>query len=141
MTEKLEPDEKTIASLNASLEKCWNDAENPLPYIPLVVPPIEVPEFNFFGNGKEWHTEKKDEYTTPATPASTPRDTLQADGADELDFIMGQSLNNMMMEEQRKPVRRYYGEVTETETRYGSRMSSPSFLGGQIRARVSMRSR
>lgn len=27
MTEKLEPDEKTIASLNASLEKCWNDAE------------------------------------------------------------------------------------------------------------------
>ena len=33
MTEKLEPDEKTIASLNASLEKCWNDAENPLPYI------------------------------------------------------------------------------------------------------------
>ena len=104
MTEKLEPDEKTIASLNASLEKCWNDAENPLPYIPLVVPPIEVPEFNFFGNGKEWHTEKKDEYTTPATPASTPRDTLQADGADELDFIMGQSLNNMMMEEQRKPV-------------------------------------
>ena len=79
MTEKLEPDEKTIASLNASLEKCWNDAENPLPYIPLVVPPIEVPEFNLFGNGKEWHTEKKDEYTTPATPASTPRDTLQAD--------------------------------------------------------------
>ena len=65
MTEKLEPDEKTIASLNASLEKCWNDAENPLPYIPLVVPPIEVPEFNFFGNGKEWHTEKKDEYTPP----------------------------------------------------------------------------
>ena len=54
MTEKLEPDEKTIASLNASLEKCWNDAENPLPYIPLVVPPIEVPEFNPFGNGKEW---------------------------------------------------------------------------------------
>ena len=51
MTEKLEPDEKTIASLNASLEKCWNDAENPLPYIPLVVPPIEVPEFNPFGNG------------------------------------------------------------------------------------------
>ena len=53
MTEKLEPDEKTIASLNASLEKCWNDAENPLPYIPLVVPPIEVPEFNLLGNGKE----------------------------------------------------------------------------------------
>lgn len=104
MTEKLEPDEKTIASLNASLEKCWNDAENPLPYIPLVVPPIEVPEFNLFGNGKEWHTEREDEYTTPATPASTPRDTQQADGADELDFIMGQSLNNMMMEEQRKPV-------------------------------------
>ena len=51
MTEKLEPDEKTIASVNASLEKCWNDAENPLPYIPLVVPPIEVPEFNPFGNG------------------------------------------------------------------------------------------
>ena len=42
MTEKLEPDEKTIASLNASLEKCWNDAENPLPYIPLVVPPIWI---------------------------------------------------------------------------------------------------
>lgn len=59
MTEKLEPDEKTIASLNASLEKCWNDAENPLPYIPLVVPPIEVPEFNLFGNGKEWHTERR----------------------------------------------------------------------------------
>lgn len=101
MTEKLEPDEKTIASVNASLEKCWNDAENPLPYIPLVVPPIEVPEFNLFGNGKEWHTEREDEYTTPA---STPRDTQQADGADELDFIMGQSLNSMMMEEQRKPV-------------------------------------
>ena len=101
MTEKLEPDEKTIASVNASLEKCWNDAENPLPYIPLVVPPIEVPEFNPFGNGKEWHTEREDEYTTPA---STPRDTQQADGADGLDFIMGQSLNNMMMEEQRKPV-------------------------------------
>ena len=101
MTEKLEPDEKTIASVNASLEKCWNDAENPLPYIPLVVPPIEVPEFNPFGNGKEWHTEREDEYTTPA---STPRDTQQADGADELDFIMGQSLNSMMMEEQRKPV-------------------------------------
>ena len=101
MTEKLEPDEKTIASLNASLEKCWNDAESPLPYIPLVVPPIEVPEFNLFGNGKEWHTEREDEYTTPA---STPRDTQQADGADELDFIMGQSLNSMMMEEQRKPV-------------------------------------
>ena len=104
MTEKLEPDEKTIASLNASLEKCWNDAESPLPYIPLVVPPIEVPEFNLFGNGKEWHTEREDEYTTPVTPASTPRDTQQADGADELDFIMGQSLNSMMMEEQRKPV-------------------------------------
>ena len=101
MTEKLEPDEKTIASVNASLEKCWNDAENPLPYIPLVVPPIEVPEFNFFGNGKEWHTEREDEYTTPA---STPRDTQQADEADGLDFIMGQSLNSMMMEEQRKPV-------------------------------------
>lgn len=101
MTEKLEPDEKTIASVNASLEKCWNDAENPLPYIPLVVPPIEVPEFNPFGNGKEWHTEREDEYTTPA---STPRDTQQADGADGLDFIMGQSLNSMMMEEQRKPV-------------------------------------
>ena len=104
MTEKLEPDEKTTASLNASLEKCWNDAESPLPYIPLVVPPIEVPEFNLFGSGKEWHTEREDEYTTPATPASTPRDTQQADGADELDFIMGQSLNSMMMEEQRKPV-------------------------------------
>lgn len=104
MTEKLEPDEKTIASVNASLEKCWNDAENPLPYIPLVVPPIEVPEFNPFGNGKEWHTEREDGYTAPATPASTPRDTQQADGADELDFIMGQSLNSMMMEEQRKPV-------------------------------------
>lgn len=101
MTEKLEPDEKTIASVNASLEKCWNDAENPLPYIPLVVPPIEVPEFNPFGNGKEWHTEREDGYTTPA---STPRDTQQADGADGLDFIMGQSLNSMMMEEQRKPV-------------------------------------
>ena len=101
MTEKLEPDEKTIASVNASLEKCWNDAENPLPYIPLVVPPIEVPEFNPFGNGKEWHTEREDEYTTPA---STPRDTQQADEADGLDFIMGQSLNSMMMEEQRKPV-------------------------------------
>lgn len=101
MTEKLEPDEKTIASVNASLEKCWNDAENPLPYIPLVVPPIEVPEFNPFGNGKEWHMEREDEYTTPA---STPRDTQQADGADGLDFIMGQSLNSMMMEEQRKPV-------------------------------------
>lgn len=101
MTEKLEPDEKTIASVNASLEKCWNDAENPLPYIPLVVPPIEVPEFNLFGNGKEWHTEREDGYTTPA---STPRDTQQADGADGLDFIMGQSLNSMMMEEQRKPV-------------------------------------
>ena len=101
MTEKLEPDEKTIASVNASLEKCWNDAENPLPYIPLVVPPIEVPEFNPFGNGKEWHTEREDGYTTPA---STPRDTQQADEADGLDLIMGQSLNNMMMEEQRKPV-------------------------------------
>lgn len=101
MTEKLEPDEKTIASVNASLEKCWNDAENPLPYIPLVVPPIEVPEFNPFGNGKEWHTEREDGYTTPA---STPRDTQQADEADGLDLIMGQSLNSMMMEEQRKPV-------------------------------------
>lgn len=104
MTEKLEPDEKIIASLNASLEKCWNDAENPLPYIPLVVPPIELPEFNLFGNGKEWHTEREDGYTEPAIPASTPKDTQQADGADELDFIMGQSLNSMMMEEQRKPV-------------------------------------
>ena len=101
MTENLEPDEKITASLNASLEKCWNDAESPLPYIPLVVPPIEVPEFNPFGNGKEWHMEREDEYTTPA---STPRDTQQADGADGLDFIMGQSLNSMMMEEQRKPV-------------------------------------
>lgn len=101
MTEKLEPDEKIIASLNASLEKCWNDAESPLPYIPLVVPPIEVPEFNLFGNGKEWHTEREDEYTTPA---STPRDTQQADEADGLDFIMGKSLNSMMMEEKRKPV-------------------------------------
>ena len=101
MTEKLEPDEKIIASLNASLEKCWNDAESPLPYIPLVVPPIEVPEFNPFGNGKEWHTEREDEYTTPA---STPRDTQQADEADGLDFIMGKSLNSMMMEEKRKPV-------------------------------------
>ncbi len=44
MTEKLEPDEKTIASLNASLEKCWNDAENPLPYIPLVVATHMNPE-------------------------------------------------------------------------------------------------
>lgn len=104
MTENLEPDEKIIASLNASLEKCWNDAESPLPYIPLVVPPIEVPEFNLFGSGKEWHTEREDGYTALATPASTPRDTHQADGADGLDFIMGQSLNNMMMEEQRKPV-------------------------------------
>ena len=104
MTEKLEPDEKIIASLNASLEKCWNDAESPLPYIPLVVPPIEVPEFNLFGSGKEWQTEREDGYTAPATPASTPKDTQQADGADGLDFIMGQSLNSMMMEEQRKPV-------------------------------------
>lgn len=103
-TENLEPDEKITASLNASLEKCWNDAASPLPYIPLVMPPIEVPEFNLFGNGKEWHTEREDGYTAPATPASTPRDTHQADGADGLDFIMGQSLNNMMMEEQRKPV-------------------------------------
>ena len=101
MTEKLEPDEKITASLNASLEKCWNDAESPLPYIPLVVPPIEVPEFNLFGSGKEY---VGDGYTAPATPASTPRDIQQADGADGLDFIMGQSLNNMMMEEQRKPV-------------------------------------
>ena len=52
MTEKLEPDEKTIASLNASLEKCWNDAENPLPYIPLVVPPIEVPDSTSSATGK-----------------------------------------------------------------------------------------
>ena len=104
MTEKLEPDEKTIASVNASLKKCWNDAESPLPYIPLVVPPIEVPEFNLFGSGKEWQTEREDGYTAPATPVSTPRNTQQADGADGLDFIMGQSLNSMMMEEQRKPV-------------------------------------
>ena len=104
MTEKLEPDEKIIASLNASLEKCWNDAESPLPYIPLVVPPIEVPEFNLFGSGKEWHAEREDGYTAPATPASTPRDTQQAEEADELDFIMGKSLNSMMMEEKRKPV-------------------------------------
>ena len=104
MTEKLEPDEKTIASINASLEKCWNDAESPLPYIPLVVPPIEVPEFNLFGSGKEWYTEREDGYTAPATPVSTPRNTQQADGADGLDFIMGQSLNSMMMKEQRKPV-------------------------------------
>ena len=104
MTEKLEPDEKTIASINASLEKCWNDAESPLPYIPLVVPPIEVPEFNLFGSGKEWQTEREDGYTAPATPVSTPRNTQQADGADGLDFIMGQSLNSMMMKEQRKPV-------------------------------------
>ena len=100
MTEKLEPDEKTIASLNASLEKCWNDAENPLPYIPLVVPPIEVPEFNLFGSGKEWHTEREDGYTAFATP----KDTQPAEEADELDFIMGKSLNSMMMEEKRKPV-------------------------------------
>ena len=78
MTEKLEPDEKTIASVNASLEKCWNDAENPLPYIPLVVPPIEVPEFNPFGNGKEWHTEREDGYTAPATPASRPNTSSPA---------------------------------------------------------------
>lgn len=104
MTEKLEPDEKIIASLNASLEKCWNDAESPLPYIPLVVPPIEVPEFNLFGSGKEWHAEREDGYTVPATPASTPKDTQQAKEADELDFIMGKSLNSMMMEEKRKPV-------------------------------------
>lgn len=104
MTEKLEPDEKTIASINASLEKCWNDAESPLPYIPLVMPPIEVPEFNLFGSGKEWYTEREDGYTAPATPVSTPRNTQQADGADGLDFIMGQSLNSMMMKEQRKPV-------------------------------------
>ena len=104
MTEKLEPDEKTIASVNASLKKCWNDAESPLPYIPLVVPPIEVPEFNLFGSGKEWQTEREDGYTAPATPVSTPRNTQQADGADGLDFIMGQSLNSMMMKEQRKPV-------------------------------------
>lgn len=101
MTEKLEPDEKIIASLNASLEKCWNDAESPLPYIPLVVPPIEVPEFNLFGSGKEY---VGDGYTAPATPASTPKDTQQAKEADGLDFIMGKSLNSMMMEEKRKPV-------------------------------------
>ena len=95
MTEKLEPDEKIIASLNASLEKCWNDAESPLPYIPLVVPPIEVPEFNLFGSGKEWHAEREDGYTAPATP----KDTQPAEEADELDFIMGKSLNSMMMEE------------------------------------------
>ena len=100
MTEKLEPDEKIIASLNASLEKCWNDAESPLPYIPLVVPPIEVPEFNLFGSGKEWHAEREDGYTAPATP----KDTQPAEEADELDFIMGKSLNSMMMEEKRKPV-------------------------------------
>ena len=100
MTEKLEPDEKTIASINASLEKCWNDAESPLPYIPLVVPPIEVPEFNLFGSGKEWHTEREDGYTAFATP----KDTQPAEEADELDFIMGKSLNRMMMEEKRKPV-------------------------------------
>jgi len=100
MTEKLEPDEKIIASLNASLEKCWNDAESPLPYIPLVVPPIEVPEFNLFGSGKEWHTEREDGYTAFATP----KDTQPAEEADELDFIMGKSLNSMMMEEKRKPV-------------------------------------
>ena len=100
MTEKLEPDEKTIASINASLEKCWNDAESPLPYIPLVVPPIEVPEFNLFGSGKEWHTEREDGYTAFATP----KDTQPAEEADELDFIMGKSLNSMMMEEKRKPV-------------------------------------
>lgn len=97
MTEKLEPDEKITASLNASLEKCWNDAASPLPYIPLVMPPIEVPEFNLFGNGKEY---VGDGYTTPATP----KDTQPAEEADELDFIMGKSLNSMMMEEQRKPV-------------------------------------
>ena len=100
MTEKLEPDEKTIASLNASLEKCWNDAESPLPYIPLVVPPIEVPEFNLFGSGKEWHAEREDGYTAPATP----KDTQPAEEADKLDFIMGKSLNSMMMEEKRKPM-------------------------------------
>ena len=100
MTEKLEPDEKIIASLNASLEKCWNDAESPLPYIPLVVPPIEVPEFNLFGSGKEWHAEREDGYTAFATP----KDTQPAEEADELDFIMGKSLNSMMMEEKRKPV-------------------------------------
>lgn len=100
MTEKLEPDEKTIASINASLEKCWNDAESPLPYIPLVVPPIKVPEFNLFGSGKEWHAEREDGYTAPATP----KDTQPAEEADELDFIMGKSLNSMMMEEKRKPV-------------------------------------
>lgn len=75
-----------------------------MPYIPLVVPPIEVPEFNLFGSGKEWYTEREDGYTAPATPVSTPRNTQQADGADGLDFIMGQSLNSMMMKEQRKPV-------------------------------------
>ena len=87
-------------SLNASLEKCWNDAESSLPYIPLVVPPIEVPEFNLFGSGKEWHAEREDGYTASATP----KDTQPAEEADELDFIMGKSLNSMMMEEKRKPV-------------------------------------
>lgn len=103
MTEKLEldrPDEKTVASVNASLEKCWNDATSPLPYTPLIIPSVKVPEFNLFGDGKEWYTKKEDEYTA----STTPKETLPADGADGLDFIMGQSLNSMMMEEQRKPV-------------------------------------
>lgn len=68
------------------------------------MPPIEVPEFDFFGSGKGWRAEKKNKYTTSATPVFTPGDTLQADGTDELDFIAGQSLNNVMMKEQRKPV-------------------------------------
>lgn len=137
MTEKLEPDEKIIASLNASLEKCWNDAESPLPYIPLVVPPIEVPEFNLFGSGKEWHAEREDGYTAPATP----KDTQPAEEADELDFIMGKSLNSMMMEEKRKPVPEILWGGDGNGNAYGSRTSSPSFSGGQIRARAFMRSR
>lgn len=94
MTENLEPyrpDEKTTASANASLEKCWSETESPLSHIPIVPLPFEVPKSRLFDYGEEWYAES----TAPATPA---------DEADELDFIMGQSLNNMMMEEQRKPV-------------------------------------
>lgn len=59
MTENLEPyrpDGKTTASANASLEKCWSEIESPLPYIPIVLPSIEVQKSRFFDYGEEWYT-------------------------------------------------------------------------------------
>ena len=103
MTEKLEPDEKTIlpsmpvvrnagmmrkaVAVHTSCRATHRSAG---------IQPFRQREGMVYGG--------EDGYTAPATPVSTPRNTQQADGANGLDFIMGQSLNSMMMKEQRKPV-------------------------------------